>query len=335
MADVQLSDAIIPEVFSDYEAVNSPEKTAFAASGVAVTNAALVAKANQGGYTIEVPFWNDLDASAEPNYSDDSATLAVPDKVDAGSQLARMAYVNKGWAAKDLVSELAGSDPMRHIRNRVDTYWARIWQKRIIAMVNGIKALSEAGTSDMVIDISIEDGNNATDANKISRTAITNAIFTSGDAFESGGAIGMHSTVYARLVELDDIAFIQPSEGTVLIPTYMERRVIIDDGMPSVAGGTSGVKFTTVLYGAGAIGYGIGSPLVPVEVDRTAASGAGGGLETLWSRNTWLIHPFGYKFLSTTVADESPTLAELALATNWERVVDRKLVPMAFLVTNG
>lgn len=336
MADVQLSDVIIPEVFADYEAVNSPEKTAFAASGVAVTNAKLEEKSNQGGYNIEIPFWNDLDASNEPNYSDDSDNHASPQKVDTGSQIARMAYVNNGWEAKDLVSELAGSDPMTHIRSRVDNYWTRIWQKRLLAMVVGVRNDNVTdGGSDMVIDIASEDGDNAAAGNLISRSAVTNAIFTSGDAFESGGLIAMHSAVYKRLVELDEIDFEKPSEGTVLIPSYMGRRVVVDDGMPVEAGGTSGLKFTTVLFGAGAIGYGIGTPRRPVAIDTDETIGQGGGKETLWTRNTWLLHPFGYKFNSSSVAGETPTHAELGLAANWERVIDRKLIPLAFLVTNG
>ena len=90
-----------------------------------------------------------------------------------------------------------------------------------------------------------------------------------------------------------------------------------------------------MLFGEGAIGYGMGTPAVPVEVDRDPAKGVGSGLETLWERNTWLIHPSGYNFTSASVASESPTLAELRTAGNWTRVFDRKSIPIAFLVTNG
>jgi hypothetical protein len=105
--------------------------------------------------------------------------------------------------------------------------------------------------------------------------------------------------------------------------------------MPVIAGGTSGFKYTSILFGAGAFGYGEGSPAVPVEVDRDPAKGVGSGLETLWERKTWLIHPSGFNFTSASVASESATLAELRTASNWSRVFDRKSIPMAFLVTNG
>jgi len=53
----------------------------------------------------------------------------------------------------------------------------------------------------------------------------------------------------------------------------------------------------------------------------------------LWERNTWLLHPLGFQQTGTPAA-VSFTQAELALAAQWDRVLDRKLVPMAYLITN-
>ena len=90
MAHVQLSDVIIPEVYADYQAENGPEKTAFFESGAVVRNPMLDQKASTGGKTLDIPFWKDLDASAEPNYSDDSGNDATPQKIQAGEQIARV-----------------------------------------------------------------------------------------------------------------------------------------------------------------------------------------------------------------------------------------------------
>lgn len=335
MADVQLTDIIEPQVFADYTAVHSPEKTAFAESGIAVTNAMLDAKAKTGGTIYDLPFWKDLDATDEPNLSSDSDDLAVPAKATTDKQISRTAYLNNAWAAKDLVSEIAGSDPMQHIRSRTDFWWTRQWQRRLLAVSDGLLAENQAGSGDMTVDISIDDGNAATDANLIGRSAVVEACFTMGDGFEGIGTIVMHSVPYQRLVELDDIEFIKDSEGTLTIPTYLGKRVVTDDGMTAVAGATSGVVYTTVLFGSAAMGYGMGAPRVPVEVEREALKGDGGGLETLVLRKTWLIHPLGYKFNSATVTGESASLAELKIAANWTRVLERKSVPIAFLVTNG
>lgn len=336
MAATQLTDVIIPEVYESYTAVNGPEKTAFFSSGVAVRNAMLDMKASSGGDQLNVPFWNDLDATSAPNLSSDNpASSATPEKITAGRQIAQMAYLNKVYSASDLAGEIAGSSPMQHVRDRFGTYWMRQWQRRTLACLDGILADNVANDSgDMVNDIAIEDGNAATAANLFSRSAFTGAAFTLGDGFEDINAIAVHSVVYKRMVDNDDIDFIPDSEGRLTIPTFMGRRVIVDDGMTVTAGGTSGFKYTSVLFGAGAIGYGEGSATVPVEVEREALQGDGGGVESLVERKSWLIHPFGFA-IDATPAAVSFSNTELAAAATWNRVVERKNVPLAFLVTNG
>ena len=96
MATVQLADVIIPEVYSSYQVVDSPEKTAFVESGIVVMSGLLDAKANTGGDTENIPFWNDLDASIAPNIgSDNPASSAVPNKITSGKQVARLSYLNQ------------------------------------------------------------------------------------------------------------------------------------------------------------------------------------------------------------------------------------------------
>lgn len=345
MATTRLSDAVIPEVYADYQAENTPEKTAFFESGVVVRNEMLDTKANTGGQEIQIPFWRDLDASVEPNASnDDPADMAAPNKLGSGLQKARISYLNQGYSAADLVVELAGSDPMQRIRNRFGTYWQRQWQRRIIASAVGLLADNEANDDgDMVYDGA---------AGLWSRQAFTSAVFTLGDAFGQLSAIAVHSLAYKQMVDADDIDFVKDSQGNLTIPTFMGQRVIVDDSMPAVsAGSPASITTTAVLFGAGAFGYGEGSPEVPEEIERQARAGNGGGVETLWERKTWILHPFGYQFTGdditnranlrgrtgadTTVDEFSPLLADLRKAANWNRVVDRKNVPIAFLKIKG
>src|SRR5690606_25108504 len=122
------------KVFQDLPSVNSPEKTAFFESGVVTRNSLLDGIATAAGKTAELPFWKDIDATVAPNLSTDNpATLATPDKIVQGEQIARKAFLNKGLSAADLASELAmGSRAMDQIRARVDAYWLRQWQRRLI-----------------------------------------------------------------------------------------------------------------------------------------------------------------------------------------------------------
>jgi hypothetical protein len=334
MALVQLTDVIIPQVYESYTAINSPEKSAFFESGVVTRNTMLDQKANTGGRTINVPFWKDLDSSVAPNLSDDTTNAASPQKIVAGEQIARLAYLNQGYSSADLAGEIAGSDPMQQVRNRFGTYWMRQWQRRLIASANGILADNvAANSSDMLVKVAAEATGSVTSSTLFNRDAFTEAAYTMGDMASDLQAIAVHSRIMAQMVKNNDIVYIPDSEGRLSIPTYMGLRVIVDDGMTVRAGTTSGFVYTSVLFGAGAFGYGEGSAKMPVELDREAAKGNGGGIETLWERKTWLLHPFGFQATGTP-AGNSFTLAELALATSWARVVERKNVPIAFLQTN-
>lgn len=338
---VTLAEIFIPEIYADIVANDTPETSAFSQSGVAVSNPLLVKAAQSGTKTVEVPLWNDLDSSVAPNLSDATDTEATPGKVDTDSFKARNAYLNKGYGAADLAVEIAGAtpgqgDPMTRIKNRFGTYWQRQFQYRIIAACKGILAKNIAADgSDMVHSVALETTVGQTSANKISAEAVVEACFTLGDQFNGLAAIAMHSVVYKKLVLDQLIEFVKDADGTLLYTSYLGKRVVVDDGLPVRAGTTSGLVYTTILFGTGAIGYGEGQPKMSAEVDRKPAGGNGGGLENMWERKTWMIHPWGWNWTDSSVAGESATIAELGTAANWARVLDRKNCKMAFLLSNG
>lgn len=336
MATVQLADIIDVKVFQDLPSVNIPEKTAFYQSGIVTRNSLLDGLATAAGKVAELPFWNDIDPTVAPNLSNDNpASIATAAKVAQGEQISRKAFLNKGLSATDLASEVAmGPRAMEHIRARTDTYWLRQWQRRLIASTNGILADNIASNSgDMVKSVASESIAGQSATTKFNRDAFTDAVYTMGDAATQLRAIGVHSAVMAQMVKNDDIVYIPDSQGQLTIPTYMGLRVIVDDGHTVTAGTTDGFKYVSVLYGEGAFGYGDGMPLNPVEIERAAAQGNGAGVETLWTRKTWILHPFGYQSTGTPAA-VSFSPAELAAATSWSRVVERKNVPLGFLITN-
>lgn len=341
MATVRLSDVVIPEVFLSYTSLNLPEKTAFWEAGVIATNSTLNAAAKAGGQMFTMPFWQDLDPTIEPNYSnDDPADMATPQKVGTGRMTARKSFLNQGWSDMDLVVELSGSDPMTHIASRVDTYWVRQLQRRLIASVVGVYADNVANDAgDMVV---------AAPTAQFSGDLVIDASGTLGDA--SGGlrAIAVHSRIRDRMLKNDEIVWVPDSSGALTIATYKGLRVIVDDSMPILSGSGATAVYLSVLFGGGAFGFGgteghafafgEGLPKTPVEVERVAAAGNGGGMETLWTRKTWSIHPLGFTWVEEStpeMVEMSPTLADLRLAVHWNRIVARKQVPMAFITSLG
>ena len=332
----RLTDVIIPEVYLSYDAQNDPIKSAFFESGVITASPLLNGLATSGGETFNIPFWKDLDSTVEANLSSsDPAVVATAQKITTAKQIGRKVLLNQWYSNADIASELAGSDANQHVRNRFGTYWTRQWQTKLIAVTNGILADNVANDSgDMVNDVAVEIIGSQTALTRFSRENFTTAVFTMGDAADALTAIAVHSFIYKQMVDGDDIDFIPDSAGRMTIPTYMGLRVIVDDGLTVTAGTTSGFKYTSVIFGAGAIGYGEGTPEVPVEIDRLALAGNGGGIEQIGERKTWLVHPFGFQTLTTPAAEGGFTNTELATAAVWDRVIDRKSVPMAFLITN-
>lgn len=338
MANTELTDIFVPEVFASYQTNDSVEKTAFVESGVVALNPELDARAKAGGYLTTVPFWNDLDASIEPNYSNTTySDVADPQKITSDEMTARISYLNEGFSSSDLNKELAGSDPMQRIANRVDAYWDRQFQRRVLAIAVGLYNDNvAANASDMTVDVTSQTPGTITDANRFDASSFIDAQFTLGDQAGKLGVFACHSMVAKRMSKQQLIDYIRDADGKLLWLEYQGARVVIDDGMPTFGTGVDR-KYLSILFGTGAIGYGRGTPKTPAEVERSPSRANGGGVEVLWSRKTWLIHPGGYDYLSASQATPglSPTWANLNNAANWERVLDRKNIPIAFYLTNA
>jgi hypothetical protein len=284
---------------------------------------------------MNVPYWNDLVANESGIGSDDPASFSTPDGMTSGQQIGVKNRRNKSWSAMDLVAPLAGSDPMREIASKVARYWARDYQNTLIALTLGLILENvDNGSSDMINDISDDAVGAPAAGTLVTGPEVINTWATMGDHSSDLAGIGMHSVVFHNLQAQDLIAYLQPSETDIRIPSYLGLRVFVDDSLPAAAQ-VNQTWYTTVLYGNDSFGYGEGAPKVPTETERIPSSGDGEGQEVLYNRRHYLLHPRGYAFQSDTMVGVSPTNTEFALADNWLRLYDRKNVRMAFLISNG
>ena len=339
MATTQLADIYEPKPFNNAVHQAAIELNAFVASGVMTNNPGLANLATVGGKIGEMPYWNPLTQS-EPNYSsDDNTSDSTPEKIDSNSSLYRRAMMNKSWSVMDFTQELAGnvSDPLGAVTSKIGGYWATEIEKRVIQSTMGVLADNVASDSgDMLHSVATDSASAITSAELMSGTVIIRASQTLGDHKDKVVAIAMHSVPHSTLQEAGLLVDnFDPQSGAVMYQTYLGKRVIIDDSLPAIAG-TNRITYTSILFGSDAIGYGAGTPHVPSEMDRKAASGDGGGETVIYTRRTDIIHPQGTSFLSATVTGgDTPSLANLALAANWDRKYARKNLPIAFLQTNG
>ena len=336
MADVQLSDIIDVTVFQDLPSVNGPEKTAFFDSGVIAESELFNELSGAAGKTAELPFWKDIDQTVEENISsDDPASEATPQKIEQGEMITRKQMVNQGWSATNLATDLAmGDDSLQHVRNRVDLYFQRRFQRRLLAETVGVMADNVANDSgDMVHDVASESIAGQSASTLFSDDAFVEASYTLGDMVDGLGAVGVHSNIMKQMVKQGSVEDVRDADGQLLFKAYKGLRIIVDDQMTATAGATDGFKYTSILFGPGAFAWGSAEPHNAVAVDTNERAGDGAGTEELWVRKKWIIHPLGFQNTGTPASD-SFTIAELQAATKWDRVVERKNVPLAFMVTN-
>lgn len=329
-----LSDVVFRDELRDYMQVNTAEKTAFFQSGILTNNNDMSTLLASPTNTFTIPWWVDLDASIESNYSNDVYTdIAVPLSVTSASMQARAAYLNEGWNAMSLVKNITNQDPLEFVASRLSSYWQRVAQRRLIATTVGIYNDNVANDGgDMVIDA----------GGTINAASIIRAKATMGDySGQLGGlsVIAMHSAVQTELQILNLIDFTPLADQIPEFGRFQGMRVVVDDSMPVVGTGAD-AKYLSVIFGPGAIGYAEQQPDNDIRYVEEEERGNGGGAETLWTRRNFVLHPLGFSFLSTTITGTPTTTrpisanwADLALATNWDRKFDRKQVPLAFVTS--
>lgn len=346
MAVTKIADVVVPEIYTPYKQLVTEQKSALIQSGVVARDASIDTLLNGGGLTFHTPSWKDLDNDEENTSTDNEASFSSPKKIGTVTEISVRLNRNQSWSAMDLAADLAGSKPMTAIGNRVGYYWTRRLQAMFIATMQGVFADNAAAPTagehvqnDLTNNIS--GAAYSAGVTDFSAEAFIDTAVTMGDSAEALGMCFMHSIVYARAQKNNLIDFIPDANGVVNIPTFLGRRVIVDDGLPNPAGTgaaqTAAGIYHTWLFGGGAVRYGVGTPETPFETDRLPSAGDGGGQEVMYDRVQWSLHPVGHAYVGTP-PNGGPTNAattnNLASATSWRRVfTERKQIKIARLIT--
>ncbi|WBY16624.1 hypothetical protein PF049_00170 [Erythrobacteraceae bacterium WH01K] len=337
MANTRLSDIIVPSYFTSYLNEAVTKKSALVSSGAIVRSSMLDQYANGPGAITNVPNFSEFDYT-NPDVATDDDTVGDVNAIGTAQQIAQKDFLAKAWGTAAITNSVSGEDILRHAAQNVAApYWAQTIQTYALAKLSGVIKDNEANDGgDMVLDVSDADGDNATADNKANIDTIIEARQSLGDAADKLSVIIMPSRVYSNLLKLEPHNC-APASETRLFNTYLGHTVIVDDGMPTVDGGTSGKVFTSYLLGAGALLLGEGTPeFGSVVVEREEDQGNNYGLEKLITRKKMILHPQGFASSATVSANRvSPSLASYDAASAWDRVMNRKNVPIVALRTNG
>lgn len=335
MAKTAIADIIIPTQFEKYAIERTAELSVFGQCGIIEHAPEFDELAAGGGRTVEMPFWKDLVATRQ--ILSDAAALTV-NKITSDKDIARIHNDAQAWSVNHLAKVISGDDPMQAIVDLVAGYWARIDEGLLVSCLKGIFGSASMVGNKLSIASETIAGQNAN--TRLNGATFVDATVKLGDRGDRLTAVAMHSATEAALRKLDLIDFIPDSEGKAQIRTFQGRRVVVDDNVPSRAGTTDGVVYTTYLFGPGAFGKGVapldGAPLQGghgtegVELARLPLDSD----TVLINRRRYVLHPRGVKFNSAAVAGDSPTNAELENQANWTRVFENKNVRIVAIEHN-
>ena len=306
MAYTKVADVIEPSVFVPYMIQKTTDTNAFLASGIATPDPNIVL--DRGGRTVNLPFWKDLSGTNE--VLSDSSALTV-NKVDAFADIAAIHARGVAYGFNNLAGLIAGDDPMRVIADKLAGRWSKDIEKVLISTLSGIFGVPALSGS--VLDKSTE---------VLDSSIMTDAMFLLGDNFEKITAVAMHSMVLAKLQKLELIETIKPSEASIPIHLYAGRRVIVDDALIP----TDGV-YPVYFFGEGAFAFNENPEASSIKTDEDILEDT----VVVASRRVFTMHPRGVKWVGTA-SGLTPTDTELATATNWSLVEDRKNVAISKLL---
>ncbi len=338
MALVQVTNIYNPTVFDKVEQQLTETKSRLVTSGLVERSAVLDSFMVGPGNSVEMPKFRDLSDDVSIVATDatgDSITpLGNSTDVEIGVKLSRA----QAWSSAQLAATLSGTDPLGMMAARVSNYWQRELQRIFIATMTGVFADNDAAPSgsehtagDLTIDITDTYDPGVTD---FSAEAFIDACGTLGDSEEDIVAVAMHSVVYNKALKNNLIDFVSDSANpnATRFATFLGRAVIVDDGLTK-----SSNDYDTWLFGRGALVWGSGQHPKPSELDSSPAQGNGFGVETLYTRKIWCLHPVGHKYAGTLASggpSNAGTANNLAHADSWMRVLpQRKMIKIARLRT--
>jgi len=330
MSKTAVADIIIPTEFERYAIERTAQLSAFVQSGIVEHAPEFDVLAAGGGREVMMPFWKDLTATRQ--LLSDSATLAV-NKIGSDKDIARIQNDAQVWSVNHLAKVVSGDDPMQAIIDLVGDYWALV-----VSSLKGIFAAASMAGNKLAIASESIAGQSA--STRLNGSTFVDATVKLGDRGDRLTAVALHSATEAALRKLDLIDFVPDSEGKAQIKTFQGRRVIVDDNLPTRAGTTDGVVYTSYLFGPGAFARGV----APLESAPLQGGQGTEGVEiarvpldsdtVLINRRRYILHPRGVKFTSASVAGDTPTNAELETGTNWTRVFENKNVRMVAIDHN-
>lgn len=309
-------------------------------------NIANLLSSQTGSHYATMPIYGRIEGD-EQNY--DGATDIESNTTDTFEQSIIAIGRANAWTEKDFSYDItAGVDFMDNVGKQLSDWWDGVHCRAIFSILKGIFSMTGEKNLEFVnnhtYDITGE-VDNEVDATSLN-TAVQKAC---GDNRSKFSMAFMHSAVAKNLENQNLLEYLKYTDANGVqralpLATWNGRTVIVDDGMPVDTSGEK-PKYTTYIFGEGAIQYADLGAKVPYEMARNAA--ANGGEDTLYTRKRMCFAPYGISFVKSSVTSAlSPTNADLEKGANWKLVdngkadaelktIDHKAIAIARIVSLG
>lgn len=278
-----------------------------------------------------------------PGYMDDSDTKLIPNAASRYEYDNVKCMVAHSLGEKQIVKACSFlPDPVAALGGMVSGYWGRFFDMYAIYMLLGIFADNKANDDG---DMIFGDGTDAADED-----ILIDGWGTMGDAADmDGGIVVFHSKVVKVLRKLQMIDSIPSAiNPNIKLEYFQGARVIVSDATPVYTNGADNTCLSILAY-PGVIELGQSTNnIVPSETWRDPLIGVGGGEEALITRQQFSMGVKGFSWQDDTVTGSAasgaiggsggtklwPSIADQAVAANWDRVLDRKSIKIAFVHTS-
>ena len=262
------------------------------------------------------------------------------------------------WTEKDFSYDITGGvDFMENVASQIAEYWDDVDQETLIHILNGVFAMSDTQGRKFVdshtLDVTAKTNSEGIVGHMDGTTLNTAVQKALGDHKSKFSLAIMHSAVSTNLENLKVLSYLKYTdadgiERDLAIGTLNGRIVLVDDSMPveEIEDETTHeitTKYTTYVFGEGAIEYTDCGAKVPYEMSRDPKTN--GGEDTLYSRQRKCFAPYGISFTKKSMQSASPTNTELENGQNWELVnsgagnnkeyISLKAIPIARIISLG
>ena len=348
-----LSNLVTRPEFLQYTSEGIFEQSKWVQSGIIQRNAALDARA--GGTRVRVPFFDPIAPSETQILSNSTwgggGGYLVPANVTADEQIMTLLHRGFAYAADDLSKLGSGADPLSHVRDQLTAAINKLktatLSAQLLGLFGGISGAGVLGPNQTDKTLAGAPGS-LTEANYLNVANVVSAKAKLGERGDEMDSIAMHSNVAYYLQQVGMLTFSTSAlsaSGAVVwggggvgvrqteVPFFAGMRVVIDDQLTYLAGGTSthAVKYPVYLFKSGVVSEGIQQDL-RLAADRNILS-----MQDVLAVD----YHYGYHITGTkwAASGDNPTNAStsgnLANTSSWNLVFSTtKMVPVARLLVN-